>query len=284
MLADAYLDLGEKVEAIKKYKLVHALMPSDEELEAKIDQLDRDLSPAPAGAPDVGAEPEPETRRRRPNPTPDRHRRVQPTRNPSPSLNRALFAHDRRRSVADAVAESPFDDTTPILRTVGDAVRHRRRNPDGRAARRQSRSKSRPATPPRRWRSSIRKGCTSKKRRSPPKCRPCGEEPDADVFAPAAEPEAAPQEEDDLTATTTMADLYVRQGLVDEARKIYQHMLERDPANDELRSKLDALDESAAEAPAAAAAEADAETKKSASPAIPPRFTTTPKSSSSSNG
>lgn len=80
------------------------------------------------------------------------------------------------------------------------------------------------------------------------------DEPDADVFAP-AEPEPAPQEEDDLTSTTTMADLYVRQGLVDEARKIYQHMLERDPSNDELRSKLDALDESPAEAPVAAVAE-----------------------------
>ncbi|MEA2327519.1 MAG: hypothetical protein QOE68_2478, partial [Thermoanaerobaculia bacterium] len=72
------------------------------------------------------------------------------------------------------------------------------------------------------------------------------EEPDADVFAP-AEPEAAPQDDDDLTSTTTMADLYVRQGLVGEARKIYEHMLERDPANDELRSKLDALDQSAGE-------------------------------------
>src|SRR3954449_11885323 len=55
LLADAYLDLGEKVEAIKKYKLVHALMPSDEELQAKIAQLDRELSPAPAAP-----EPEPE--------------------------------------------------------------------------------------------------------------------------------------------------------------------------------------------------------------------------------
>src|SRR5258707_13246081 len=58
LLADAYLDLGEKVEAIKKYKLVHALMPSDEELQAKIDQLDRDLSPAPEAT--VATEPEPE--------------------------------------------------------------------------------------------------------------------------------------------------------------------------------------------------------------------------------
>src|SRR4029077_13766330 len=46
LLADSYLDLGEKIEAIKKYKLVHALMPSDEELEAKIAQLDKELQAA----------------------------------------------------------------------------------------------------------------------------------------------------------------------------------------------------------------------------------------------
>src|SRR5215210_1985970 len=34
LLADVYLALGEKVEAIKKYKLVLALLPSDEELRA----------------------------------------------------------------------------------------------------------------------------------------------------------------------------------------------------------------------------------------------------------
>src|ERR1041384_2565046 len=39
ILADAYLALGNKVEAIKKYKLVHALLPSDQELEALIERL-----------------------------------------------------------------------------------------------------------------------------------------------------------------------------------------------------------------------------------------------------
>src|SRR5436853_5480785 len=48
LLADAYLALGEKLEALKKYKLVHALMPSAEELQARIDQLDRELGPPPA--------------------------------------------------------------------------------------------------------------------------------------------------------------------------------------------------------------------------------------------
>src|SRR5205814_3567197 len=54
LLADAYLALGEKVEAIKKYKLVNALMPSDSDVEATIAQLERELTPI------APAEPEPE--------------------------------------------------------------------------------------------------------------------------------------------------------------------------------------------------------------------------------
>nr|MDP9362205.1 tetratricopeptide repeat protein [Acidobacteriota bacterium] len=51
------------------------------------------------------------------------------------------------------------------------------------------------------------------------------------------------EERSDVTATTTMADLYVRQGLIDDARKIYEHVLQRDPSDDEVRAKLDALSE-----------------------------------------
>ena len=38
-----------------------------------------------------------------------------------------------------------------------------------------------------------------------------------------------------------MADLYVRQGLVEEARHIYENILARDADNAEVRAKLDAL-------------------------------------------
>lgn len=45
LLAQAYLGVGDKVEAIKKYKLVFALMPSDEDVEAAIELLERELNP-----------------------------------------------------------------------------------------------------------------------------------------------------------------------------------------------------------------------------------------------
>ncbi|HEX7707780.1 MAG TPA: tetratricopeptide repeat protein [Thermoanaerobaculia bacterium] len=50
LMADAWLSLDEKVEAIKKYKLVHALLPSDESLRAIIDQIERDLAPVPVSS------------------------------------------------------------------------------------------------------------------------------------------------------------------------------------------------------------------------------------------
>src|SRR5260221_4868234 len=65
LLADAYLSLGEKVEAIKKFKLVHALMPSDDTIVETIASLDAQLNPpAPVAAPEpepvAAPEPEPE--------------------------------------------------------------------------------------------------------------------------------------------------------------------------------------------------------------------------------
>jgi len=256
LLADAYLDLGEKVEAIKKYKLVHALMPSDEDLQAKIDQLDRELSTPPPAPVAVEPEPEPESE---PEPEPE-----------------PIFSQTADVPFA-AAPESPFDDTTPIIHTmerpfgtddeIPMSAQHAEspfeepsgytaaaleiENPEGMHIEDAPLAAEVPAVWP---------GETDGESDT---------EPDADVFAP-AEPEPAPQEDDDLTSTTTMADLYVRQGLVDEARKIYQHMLERDPANDELRSKLSALDESPVDAPADPAVEAspaDEEPREAGNPA-----------------
>jgi hypothetical protein len=51
---------------------------------------------------------------------------------------------------------------------------------------------------------------------------------------------AAPLAED-LTETVTMADLYARQGLTDNAVDIYEHILQRDPNNEAVRAKRDAL-------------------------------------------
>ncbi len=52
LLADSYLAHGEKLEALKKYKLVHALMPSDEDLEALIVRIEHEVNPPQVAAPE----------------------------------------------------------------------------------------------------------------------------------------------------------------------------------------------------------------------------------------
>jgi pentatricopeptide repeat protein len=285
LLADAYLDLGEKVEAIKKYKLVHALMPADEELQVKIDQLDRELTPAPEPVvADVGSresgieeppEPPPSTldalsnRTESPfaEPEPDVQAPSEPQaeeafRPPTPDSRPA-----EQPFVTEPSAESPFDDTTPTIHTIetpfdtDDEIPMAAQHDDS------------PFEEPSGYTAAaleIEQPEGMHIEDAPLVAEVPAvwtEEAAEDVFEP-AEAEPAPRDDDGLTSTTTMADLYVRQGLVDDARKIYQHMLERDPANDELRSKLDALDHSAAGAPVAEeATAADEEIREPGNPA-----------------
>ena len=211
LLADSYLDLGDKLEAIKKYKLVRALMPTgDEELDAVIERLDHDLNP-PHVAPFM-TEPE----------------HVAP-------VDEAPFATTDSKAFADAEAavaedqtigvktadiepmrvahnESPFEE--PVKDYTAAAVQIEQ--PQG------FRIQPAPAAAevPAPW---------------------TEEEPASDVFAPAEGPPAASPAVDDATKTLTMADLYVQQGFADKAREIYQSILKREPGNAEVRRKLDAL-------------------------------------------
>ncbi|HXH37953.1 MAG TPA: tetratricopeptide repeat protein [Thermoanaerobaculia bacterium] len=256
LLADAYLDLGEKVEAIKKYKLVHALMPSDEELEAKIERLDRELQAA-APEPFAPVEQAPEAPFAEPEP--------EPAAEPEPAL-----APSADTPFAPA-AETPFDETTPISRTIetppisrtietpfdtGDEIPMAAHHAES------------PFEDPSGYTSDaveIEQPVGIHVEEAPPAAaevpsvwldEPKESESAADVFAP-AESDATAQD-DDVTATTTMADLYVRQGLIDEARKIYEHVLQRDPSDEEVRSKLDALNERVAAVPGHQSAESPA--------------------------
>jgi tetratricopeptide (TPR) repeat protein len=208
LLADSYLDLGEKVEAIKKYKLVHALMPGDEELEARIQQLDRELSP-PAPEP-VVAPPEPPVA---PPVEPEAPPAESETAPESPfeetaPIEPAPSNTDDEVPMAAQHAESPFEEPSGYTAAALE-IEH----PEG------MHIEVAPlvAEVPTVW----------------------ADEPAADVFAPAA-PKTAP-DAGDVTATTTMADLYARQGLTEDARKIYGQILDHDPSNDDVRSKLDAL-------------------------------------------
>jgi tetratricopeptide (TPR) repeat protein len=259
LLADAYLDLGEKVEAIKKYKLVHALMPSDEELQAKIERLDRDLQTPASTDPVMPVAESPSA--------PESESPFAPE-SESPFALAPEPEHQTEPEPAAATAETPFapqesafDETAsmrhsggqteaPTTQTIespfdtGDAVpmgeQHAEspfEEPSGYTA--AALEIEQPAG------MHIEEGplvAEVPDAWAEERSREAAEsEPVAEVFAPVEPDSPEPAPDDDVTATTTMADLYVRQGLIDDARKIYEHVLQRDPSDEEVRTKLNAL-------------------------------------------
>ncbi|HEY6139432.1 MAG TPA: tetratricopeptide repeat protein [Thermoanaerobaculia bacterium] len=180
LLADSYLASGEKIEAIKKYKLVHALMPSDSEVEAVIERLEHELNPivmAPEPEPEPEAEPEPE-----PPPFVEE---------PPASAEEAILSADAE-PMRVAHEESPFEE--PVEDFTAAAVEVE---------------------------------------------APLGIHVEE---APLAAETPSPWDSPEPTETVTMADLYARQGLTGDARRIYESILQRDPSNDAVRSKLAELD------------------------------------------
>ncbi len=242
LLADAYLALGEKVEAIKKYKLVHALMPSDEGLKAQIDALDRDLHAVP-DAPVVIEEEAGET----------------PAVQPAPDAGVPVFGNDTAVDAPMPTIESPFEDALAAaddeIRTeiaTGDAepmsVAHDESPFEEPAAYTAAAMTIEApagfhidAAP---MGAEVASPVYEEEPLPPLDAAPIAPEPpveEADVFAPdtPAEPVHAA---DDVASTITMADLYARQGLVDDARHIYETILAREPENAAVGAKLAALD------------------------------------------
>lgn len=226
LLADAYLDLGEKIEAIKKYKLVHALLPADEDVVVIIDRLDRELNPPPPL--ELSA-------------APDEHEAVlvtsgsaeaQPFPADEPVFATAEAELDETQRTAAATADdqpmaaahedSPFEE--PAAQFGYGSAAFEIEAPAGMHEARAPLSADVPSV----WEEEAAIPVET----APPVVP---EEP-ADIFAPSEEPE-----EEDLTSTLTMADLYARQGLVGDARQIYEHILHRDPENHAVRAKLEAL-------------------------------------------
>jgi len=262
-LADAYLALGDKVEAIKKYKLVHALLPSDEELEGTIERLERELHP-PAPAPLSEMPPEdllpPETPAEEmpfggtsaADEMPWSSEPAEPPAIDAPQLFvQATEQVAEEQSFAEmtgdaepmfaAHAESPFEEPLAYGANAFDveqpAAMHLEPAPESAEA---------PAD------------------LAPPEPEVVSAYESQELFAPAPNMFGAQEDErvevgiasespfplttelqapaaDDFTKTITMADLYAKQGLVDEARDIYEDILARDPNNDSVRAKLDAL-------------------------------------------
>jgi hypothetical protein len=257
LLADAYLATGEKLEAIKKYKLVHALMPGDEDLNAMIARLERELNPpapAPVSAFEMETPAEPDAAPE-PAASPFAPEHVEEELSPWAEEQRVEVATGDAEPMLAAHDESPFEE--PVAAFTSAAVEIE--DAQGVHLARAPLAAEVPVELP------------AVEELPPVDAAPIDPEAAsvADVFAPAAEagvaevgvaaaevdepfaipaaPEAAEPPED-FTNTITMADLYARQGLVADARMIYENILLRDPANDGVRAKLAALDAPAATA------------------------------------
>jgi len=222
LLADGHLALGDKVEAIKKYKLVHALLPSDQELLGTIERLDREINPP---FPSPVEEPPQIVDEETPFPPPATPMEdTRPQSRPEPSF---AVAGARLEMEHQATVETPFADETgddepmsaahessPFEETAGfTAASLTVEEPSGFHIEQAPLAAEVPA--------------------------PVVEE------SPFAEPEPEPEPPrpaDDLTNTLTMADLYAQQGLTEDARQIYDNILQRDPDNAAVRAKLGALE------------------------------------------
>ena len=271
LLADAYLSLGDKVEAIKKYKLVYALMPADEELKEQIDALDRELNPVaayPTAAPAAPAAEEESpwaTGDSQPAEETSPFGEDTSTQAPMPTMETpfadALGAAEQEAAAEQATGdaepmsaaheESPFEDpssdySVAALTIEGPAGFHVGSSPLS---------------------AEVAAPVFGDEELPPIDAGFAAPEPPADesdVFAP-TEPIAHPP--DDLASTLTMADLYAAQGLTEDARQIYQSILARDPDNAAVAAKLAGLER----APEAAAAGPETEPELEAQPLSEPQ-------------
>jgi tetratricopeptide (TPR) repeat protein len=260
ILADAYLALGNKLEAVKKYKLVHALLPSDEELRNVIDRLDRDLqqpvAPPAEGelvAPDSAVADDAEEA------VPEAEPSFAPADNAEPVTSFALAESAEeggliaRHSPGGAGAyEAPndrFDETSPFDRTrppfeEAERVLEEEQRVEEATGDVEPMSLAHEESPFEEPVSGFTSAAFDVEAPSGMhiEAAPLGAELPLELPVFDTEDDDTPERSaDDTTDTITMADIYVGQGLIDEARHIYERLLARDPGNAGLRAKLDAI-------------------------------------------
>jgi tetratricopeptide (TPR) repeat protein len=210
ILADAYLALGEKIEAIKKYKLVHALLPSDEDLRLTIERLESDL------------------------------------REPEPPTAEAAGTAETAETVEAPIPSAPFEEESPFDRTMppfaeAERVLEEEARSDEATADDEPMSAAHEESP---FEEPVNTFTADAFEVEAPSGMHIESTPlEAEVPLPVFEPEERVAEGNgsDAAITATMADLYVRQGLVEDARHIYENILARDPGNSDVRAKLDAI-------------------------------------------
>lgn len=282
LLAETYYDLGDKVEAIKKYKLVHALLPADDEISAKIEQLRRELNPPTIAV--VEAPPSIVEQPKQPLP-------VIP---PAPPPVEEMFASDE---VKDRPGQATEEDTfaPPAEPAASDARREVSQSREDIFDAAEELPPPRIAMEPTMGGGGVPQNAVDVDHRQAMSLfefNPPAEASFEDEFASSNQSESSPPasdwsksgpdeqqkggvsevpenlqddsgalyslsdstedggtpprtqvgvDDEEITATSTMADLYAQQGHFDSAREIYERLLEKDPQNEELKKRMDDL-------------------------------------------
>lgn len=251
LLGDSHRDLGDEVEAIKKYKLVQALLPGDEELKATIEQLERSLHPPEPGPLPAGAEPFPAEE----EPSQPAERAPYFVEAPSEArdpLGQSAWPVSLEGGLPSPIEDSPFDQTAPPFaedRTeaaTGDdepMLSSHEESPFEEPVAAQSVAAFEVEQPAGMQILSAPEddAITALLLDDANRVEGFEEEPELFGASPVEAPEPATGSTEEVAETTTMADLYARQGLVNDARHIYENMLARDPENAEVRARLDAI-------------------------------------------
>ncbi|HXI12582.1 MAG TPA: tetratricopeptide repeat protein [Thermoanaerobaculia bacterium] len=228
-LAECYLEQGEKIEAIKKFKLVHALLPSDDEIAEQIEVLDRELNPgnyaevASAATAD-GAEPA---------------RSGDTIAAEAPSISSVAGAVvDHARDFA-SVAASLVKSAVSTVSDMAEAAdgKDKPAELDDLASPLQFEDIPEKTEPDVTAAAAVRELPSEQ---ATEKATPSFEVPGwVDELAPA--PALAPNQDHSITETETMAELYASQGHSAAAADIYRRILERDPGNSGVRGRLEEL-------------------------------------------
>ncbi len=246
LLAHVHLAMGDKVEAIKKFKLVYALMPADEEAEAQINALNRELNPeryafAAPPAPSAMSVPA-EQPAASPAAPAAAHAdsRMDATEPPFPTESEPLESPESQAHQADpfgeSVAEAPpemnLDLTNPDPLSLGAGEPTEDELPDQEAP---FGSTDLPAMEGDSGADGNPFDSGEPEAEPSPARAPSSE----DVWSDESDQSGSPALES--VATVTMAQILAEQGHLDRAREIYERVLERDPQNEEAREGLIAL-------------------------------------------
>jgi tetratricopeptide (TPR) repeat protein len=280
LLAEAHLEMGDKVEALNKFKLVQALLPADQEIEATIQRIERDLAPptaAPLSAvPAEAVASEAVLSAEAAAPRGAAAPKAQPVaaeESEAPAAPEPAVSEESPFALAGS-APSPVAEELPGQGEPGPpAMAERPAEPSPWLDEPSAISQTPPVLSPGAASGSAgEESPWAESGKSPFAAQPApgaaagSQLPPApaaeaaDIFAAAAEPpegEAVAEEPfqthrevlveqqggtEVVSDTITMAELYARQGLIEDARNVYQRILARDPDQAEARKGLEMLE------------------------------------------